>query len=80
MLASVTLAKSLRKSLEKGQVVHAQTLLERDAKLREKLRGGLGGSKLGRHRVGGEQIDVQLGEDLTESLRGLKASSSGIVY
>ena len=41
--------------------------------LAEKLKKqGLAGKKLGKHKVPEGQIDVQLGEDLTESLRGLK--------
>jgi nucleolar protein 53 len=58
--------------MEKGKMVRAKALAEREAKLKEKLRGGLSGTKLGRHRVGSGEIDVQLGEDLSESLRGLK--------
>jgi hypothetical protein len=72
MLASIASAKSLRRNLEKGAVVRAKVLAEREAKLKEKLQSGLAGSKLGRHRVGAGEIDVQLGEDLSESLRGLK--------
>jgi len=39
------------------------------AKLREH---GLGGIKIGRHRVPEGDVEVQLGEDLAESFRGLK--------
>jgi len=39
-------------------------------KLREH---GLGGTKIGRHRVPEGDLAVQLGEDLAESFRGLKA-------
>jgi nucleolar protein 53 len=78
MLASIGSAKSLRRSMEKGAAARAKVVAEREAKLKEKLRGGLAGSKLGRHRVGAGEIDVQLGEDLSESLRGLKVSPSRI--
>ncbi len=37
-----------------------------------KLKQGLSGQKLGRHKVSEGQVDVQLGEDLSESLRALK--------
>ena len=55
-------------------------LREREAQLRaraeqqvqEKLAKGLAGQRLGKHIVPESEIDVQLGEDLTESLRGLK--------
>jgi nucleolar protein 53 len=49
---------------------------EREAKLRllaEKLKKqGLAGRKLGKHKVPESDVVVQLGEDLTENLRGLK--------
>jgi nucleolar protein 53 len=49
---------------------------ERQAKLQlltEKLKKqGLAGQKLGKHKVPKSNVIVQLGEDLTESLRGLK--------
>ena len=34
--------------------------------------GGMKGRRLGKHRVPEGDIDVQLGEDLSESLRALK--------
>jgi nucleolar protein 53 len=41
--------------------------------LAEKLKKqGLAGQKLGKHKVPKSNVIVQLGEDLTESLRGLK--------
>lgn len=36
---------------------------------------GLGGQKLGKHKVPENRIDVQIGEDLSESLRELKVCS-----
>jgi nucleolar protein 53 len=72
MLASIASAKSMRRTLEKGKIARAKELAERDAQLVEKLRGGLAGTRLGRHRVATHELDVQLGEDLAESLRELK--------
>jgi nucleolar protein 53 len=43
--------------------------------LAEKLRKqGLAGQKLGKHKIPEFELTVQLGEDLSESLRGLKVS------
>ena len=39
---------------------------------RQQLRQGLAGQKFGKHTVQKAKIDVQLGEDLTDTLRGLK--------
>jgi nucleolar protein 53 len=40
----------------------------------EQLRKGLAGQRFGKHKVAEGDIDVQLGEDLSDSLRGLKVS------
>lgn len=45
---------------------------ERKLEKMEQLRKGLVGQRLGKHKVAEGEIDVQLGEDLSESLRGLK--------
>lgn len=42
----------------------------------ERLKQGLAGQRLGKHYVPEGDIDVQLGEDLTESFRGLKVRYS----
>jgi nucleolar protein 53 len=72
-LASTSL-KSLRahKSAVASQSeVHAQ----REAAKQEMLRmRGMKGRRLGKHLVPEGDVDVQLGEDLSESLRGLKVS------
>lgn len=50
--------------------------LERNQQLiHETLKKGLAGQRLGRHFVPEGDVDVQLGEDLTESLRALKVST-----
>ncbi|KIJ89417.1 hypothetical protein K443DRAFT_687286 [Laccaria amethystina LaAM-08-1] len=46
---------------------------ERRLALEEKVRKqGLAGQQLGKHKVPQGEVQVQLGEDLSESLRGLK--------
>ena len=56
---------------------------ERQAKLQllaEKLKKqGLAGQKLGKHKVPESNVIVQLGEDLTESLRGLKVCTRRVL-
>ncbi|THU84557.1 P60-like protein [Dendrothele bispora CBS 962.96] len=46
----------------------------RQAAILARFRNGLAGQKLGKYVVPEDEVDVQLGEDLTETLRGLKAS------
>ncbi|KIM41216.1 hypothetical protein M413DRAFT_18869 [Hebeloma cylindrosporum] len=73
LMASINEAKALRKA--NAQTMSAQEK-EREAKLQllaEKLKKqGLAGQKLGKHKVPESNVIVQLGEDLTENLRGLK--------
>ena len=71
--ASVDTAKSVRKAADKTQATRAQITAERRAK-REALlaQSGLAGQKLGKHVVREGEVDVQLGEELSESLRGLQ--------
>jgi len=53
---------------------------EKRLALLEKLKKqGLSGQKLGKHKVPEGRVEVQLGEDLTESLRGLKVKLSHII-
>jgi nucleolar protein 53 len=66
---SSTSIKSLRGHKSLAVDVHAQ----RQATEREKLRTrGMKGRRLGKHLVPEGNVDVQLGEDLSESLRALK--------
>ena len=74
LLASVFAAKSLRKTLEHSAASKEQLREEKRRILREKLKQGLAGQRFGKHTVQKAKIDVQLGEDLTDSLRGLKVS------
>jgi len=74
LLASVFTAKALRKSLEHSTASRERLREERRRMVREKLKQGLAGQRFGKHTVQKVKIDVQLGEDLTDSLRGLKVS------
>ena len=67
-------AKSLRKSLEHSASSRERLREEKRRALREKLKQGLAGQRFGKHTVQQVKIDVQLGEDLADSLRGLKVS------
>jgi len=72
MLATIMLAKSLRSSVEKNSQRQHQARLARQLALKVKLSKGLAGQRLGKHKVPEEEIDVQIGEDLSENLRALK--------
>jgi len=54
-------------------VAREEAAKERRAKQEARLaQGGLAGQRLGKHVVHEGEVDVQLGEELTESLRGLQ--------
>lgn len=72
LLASVDSSKSLRKKIAKDSLERTRLLQHRKLREQEKLRQGLAGQKLGKHVVKEGEVEVQLGEDLSESLRGLK--------
>lgn len=75
LLASIPLAKGLRRSTARVIAEREVELAQKKLALKDKLRRrGLAGQRLGKHKVPEEQVEVQLGEDLTESLRGLKVS------
>lgn len=69
MFASI---KSLKKTTNKVLAEREQAQLARLQLKQEKLKKGLAGQKLGKHKVPEGLVDVQLGDDLTESLRELK--------
>ncbi|KAJ7230687.1 ribosome biogenesis protein Nop53/GLTSCR2 [Mycena pura] len=71
-LALIHNTRQLRRTANKTLLAQNQAHALRRAALQEKLRHGLGGHKIGKHRVPVEEVDVQLGEDLSESLRALK--------
>jgi nucleolar protein 53 len=69
-------AKTLGKGIEarKRAEEEAKRLRKLAAEQRERV-GFAGGEKIGRHRVGKKAVEVQLGEDLAESLRQIKVST-----
>jgi len=73
MLAVIPSAKTLRRTnarlLLAWETAHAQKQTAALEKLKQR---GLAGQKLGKHKVPEGAVDVQLGEDLSESLRALK--------
>ncbi|KAI9513523.1 tumor suppressor protein Gltscr2 [Russula earlei] len=71
--ASVDTVKTARKVADKALAARVQAASERRAKQEARLaQGGLVGQKLGKHLVREGEVDVQLGEELSESLRGLQ--------
>ncbi|CDO68606.1 hypothetical protein BN946_scf184996.g37 [Trametes cinnabarina] len=72
MLATVDSAKALRKAIARNLATRERLRAQRQAALQEKLKQGLAGQRIGKHVVPEGEIDVQLGEELSESLRGLK--------
>jgi nucleolar protein 53 len=72
-------AKSIRKTLEQSLASKEKQREEKRRILRERLKQGLAGQRFGKHTVQKPNIDVQLGEDLADSLRGLKVRLFGII-
>lgn len=73
LMASISLAKGLRRSTARLIAERELEQSQRKIALKDRLRRhGLAGQRLGKHKVPEEQVEVQLGEDLSESLRGLK--------
>ncbi|KAF9045272.1 ribosome biogenesis protein Nop53/GLTSCR2 [Panaeolus papilionaceus] len=73
LLSSIDQAKSLRKTLSAAERKREEELeAKRLQKLEELKTKGLAGMKLGKHRVPESEMEVQVGEDLSENLRGLK--------
>ncbi|KAI8989067.1 ribosome biogenesis protein Nop53/GLTSCR2 [Trametes punicea] len=72
MLATVDSAKALRKAIARKLATRERLRAQRQAALQERLKQGLAGRRIGKHVVPEGEIDVQLGEELSESLRGLK--------
>lgn len=76
MLATISGVKLLRKSTAEFMSAREKARIERQLASREKLKKlGLAGQRLGKHKVPEGQVEVQLGEDLSESLRALKVCS-----
>ncbi|KAF8893071.1 P60-like protein [Infundibulicybe gibba] len=72
MLATISSVKMLRRSADQELSRRDQAIAARKLALQERLKKGLAGQRLGRHKVPEGLVDVQLGEDLSESFRALK--------
>ncbi|KAI0267347.1 ribosome biogenesis protein Nop53/GLTSCR2 [Gloeopeniophorella convolvens] len=71
--SSVDSARTLRRAAEQTRAARAEAAAARAAQRAARLaQGGLVGQKLGKHVVREGEVDVQLGEELSESLRGLR--------
>ncbi|KIY53914.1 P60-like protein, partial [Fistulina hepatica ATCC 64428] len=75
-LASIDSAKSARRTTEATRQASERVLAQRELAMRERLRKGLRGQKIGKYRVPEAELEVQLGEDLSDSLRGLKPAGN----
>jgi len=73
MMAVIPSAKSLRRTNARLMTTREREHAERAAVMQQKLKQrGLAGQRLGKHKVPENKVDVQLGEELSESLRALK--------
>ncbi|KAG6916625.1 hypothetical protein DXG01_006121 [Tephrocybe rancida] len=73
MLAVIPSARTLRRANAQILSAREKELAQKREAEEEKLKQhGLAGRKLGKHKVPEGPVDVQLGEDLSESLRALK--------
>ncbi|EIW79440.1 P60-like protein [Coniophora puteana RWD-64-598 SS2] len=72
LLGSVSQARSFRKEADRSAETREQARLARLFAQNAKLKQGLAGQKIGKHKVPNSRVDVQLGEDLSESFRALK--------
>jgi nucleolar protein 53 len=72
MNSTIDSMKRLRHTANNLISSQEQARASRQLALREKAKQGLAGQRLGRHKVAESGVDVQLGEELSESLRGLK--------
>ncbi|PCH37463.1 P60-like protein [Wolfiporia cocos MD-104 SS10] len=71
-LASIDSAKSMRKALKRSMAARERLHAQRHEAELEKRKKGLAGQRVGKHKVPEGEIDVQLGDELSESLRALK--------
>ncbi|KAG7445321.1 P60-like protein [Guyanagaster necrorhizus] len=72
ILATVDRVKALSKEAKINSAKRDAERQQRWLLAETKLKKGLSGQKLGKHKVAEGEVDVQLGEDLSESLRALK--------
>lgn len=64
-----SIGRHAEKTSKRRELVRLERVLRRQQNLKK---NGLAGKKLGKHKVPVGEIDVQLGEDLSENLRALK--------
>ncbi|PVF93632.1 tumor suppressor protein Gltscr2 [Serendipita vermifera] len=76
LLASLDRIKALKRDVQSARDEQERVAAQRKLEKMEQLRNGLVGRRFGRHKINEGDIDVQLGEDLSESLRGLKVEGS----
>lgn len=58
-----------------------QTLAARELERQNRIKAGLAGVKVGKHVVGpGGEVDVQLGEELSESWRAIKVRTTSSIW
>ena len=62
----------MRKALKRSMAAREQLRAQRQEAELEKRKMGLAGQRVGKHKVPEGEIDVQLGDELSESLRALK--------
>ncbi|KZV75676.1 P60-like protein [Peniophora sp. CONT] len=74
--AQVDSARRFSKLTNREQALAAARAAQRKEARMARLRKGLAGVKLGKHVVPKGEVDVQLGEELSESLRGLRVEGS----
>ncbi|EJU01387.1 P60-like protein [Dacryopinax primogenitus] len=72
LLASLASIPSITKTLATQQAQAQERAQVRQLARQEALRTGLAGKRMGKHRVPAERVDVQLGDELSETLRTLK--------
>lgn len=76
MLVTLDRAKSLAKEIDNARTEHEREEAERKLERLKQLHKGLMGTRVGKHRVIEPEVDVQLGEDLAETLTGLKTEGN----
>lgn len=74
VLSTLERIKSLKAAVDAAKTEQERISAARKLERLEQLKKGLAGKRLGKHKVQESQIDVQLGDDLADSLRGLKVS------
>jgi len=72
LLASLSSVASLSKALAARQAAAEQRASERAAAKLAALKNGLAGRRLGKHKVPEARVDLQLGDELAETLREMK--------